>query len=88
MPKPDIFAAARERVALRKQLAQNPRPLTGPTRAGGTMLLSHDLGSPKQWRLTTFDAAGEPMGHVGPTSFEDALVYAQQAGDLATLTED
>lgn len=83
----DIFAETRAKIAFRAELAKHPRPLTGPTRAGGMMLISRDPSRRSEWRVTRFDADGEPLGHFGPAPFATVLQAAEDHGDLRRLGE-
>lgn len=68
--------AVREQIA---KLAETPRMLAIPDPDGKTVhVVSPDLEDPKRWRASRFDQLG-PAGHVGPTSFRDALNAARDS---------
>lgn len=82
-----LEAKVRARRALFAGLSANPRMLAMPDHDGRTVhLVCRDPGDPTRWRASRFDEQG-PAGHVGPTSFVDALDAARDYGaDLSRAT--
>ena len=77
---------ARDR-AVDALVALGERPVAMPATGGELMLVHRDTDQRRlgQWRLTRFDAAREPYGHVDAASFRAAIVEAARywAADAA-----
>lgn len=90
----DLLEAARARINDRaeavERLAANDKPVKMQSGSGLTALVSPSPDIPGQWRITTFDAARKPTGHIDAAdkraalnrAFEDG--FAEQQGGRAT----
>jgi hypothetical protein len=82
---PIDFEAARERwerqnARISELLLGEPRPLRFALEHGATILVSRDMLKPGEWRITRFDALGQPTGHIACPTYERAVREARKLG--------